>query len=360
MARKAAAQIDPKAKLPDPEPVIKDQDIEVDITEPEPETAETPASVAAESTADSPTPASSPTPGGEDVAALRQRLQEMERAEQLARQQVNERDTQIAERDRQVADAQRKERQSQWQAWNDRKTAIDNLIGSAQSMRDAAKQEYRAAREAGDIERETEAQEKLAEATATIQTYTREKTGMEEREAQWKQQRQQRPQRQQQPQQQQPPTIEQIIDGSQIPERAKVWLRAHPDYISDPAKNNQLIKMHNVAEYQAGGEFTDEYFNRIEVLLGLKQEQRATNGGGVAPSPIVQRQAAPVSAPPTREAPSMTTGRAPESKVHMSKEEVEIALANKWSEDEPDRKAIERYARNKQKMMKAKANGEIP
>src|SRR5215475_7163959 len=142
MARKAAAQIDPKAKPLEPEPVIEDQDIEVEVTDPESE-AETPVSVAAESAPESPS-APSPTPG-EDVAALRQRLQEMERAEQLARQEVVERDAQIAERDRQVADSQRKERQSQWQAWNDRKTAIDNLIGSAQSQLDAAKQEYRVA-----------------------------------------------------------------------------------------------------------------------------------------------------------------------------------------------------------------------
>ncbi len=50
-------------------------------------------------------------------------------------------------------------------------------------------------------------------------------------------------------------------------------MRRYPDYVLDPIKNAQMQKMHNVAEYQVGGEFTERYFDRMEILLGIKQEQ---------------------------------------------------------------------------------------
>jgi hypothetical protein len=48
---------------------------------------------------------------------------------------------------------------------------------------------------------------------------------------------------------QQPVTMEQIIADAQIPERAKNWLRQHPEYMIDPVKNARITKMHHVAEY---------------------------------------------------------------------------------------------------------------
>ena len=37
-----------------------------------------------------------------------------------------------------------------------------------------------------------------------------------------------------------PPSIEQMIEGAAVPENAKAWLRAHPDYVSDLDKNQEL------------------------------------------------------------------------------------------------------------------------
>jgi hypothetical protein len=114
--------------------------------------------------------------------------------------------------------------------------------------------------------------------------------------------------------QEQPLTVEQIIESSGLPERAKSWLRAHPDYITDMAKNAQIQKMHHVAEYQAGSEFTDMYYERLERLLGLKPE---TNGAAQPvhrqpvrqSAPVRQQGAVPVSAPPHRDVPSFSTGK---------------------------------------------------
>jgi hypothetical protein len=118
--------------------------------------------------------------------------------------------------------------------------------------------------------------------------------------------------------QQQPSAAEQIIASSGLPESAKAWLRGHPEYVTDPVKNAHVQKMHVVAEYQAGEAFSPAYYARMDALLGFKQG----NGNGAqqpsAPTaprnsaPVRKQQyAAPVSAPPTREVPSMSTGRAP-------------------------------------------------
>ncbi len=173
----------------------------------------------------------------------------------------------------------------------------------------------------------------------------------------WKRQRQQ-PQRQQQPQQpqqQQPMTAEQIIANSELPSRAKDWLRKHSDYVTDPAKNAKLQKLHNVAEYQSGGEWTDAYFDRMDVLLGFKPEK--TNGAGTQPN---IRQSAPVSAPISREAPSMTTGRAPTpTKVTLDRHQREVAAQIAQSRNISQAEAEKEYAKQLIVMRKAKADGKL-
>jgi hypothetical protein len=163
---------------------------------------------------------------------------------------------------------------------------------------------------------------------------------------------------QQQPQQR-PVTMEQIIADAPIPERAKAWLRQHPDYMTDPVKNARITKMHHVAEYQAGGTaYSEDYFQRLEELLGIRAKP---NGNGI-PKPAAQRSSAPspqrqsgsspqVSAPPTRQAPSMTTGRPAGQPMQLTHEEHQLARALKLSPEE--------YAENKQKMIALKNVGVI-
>src|SRR6266516_1556532 len=132
------------------------------------------------------------------------------------------------------------------------------------------------------------------------------------------------------PQEQQMPTAEEIIEGSGLPENAKDWLRRYPDYVLDPIKNAQMQKMHNVAEYQAGSEFTEQYFDRMEILLGLRQEPTpAPVTAPTAPrnsAPVRKQQyAAPVSAPPTREVPSFATGKSRSFRQPLTTDELHIA-----------------------------------
>jgi len=160
------------------------------------------------------------------------------------------------------------------------------------------------------------------------------------------------------PQEPQAPTVEEIIAGCELPDLAKNWLRQNPEFILDPAKNERLRKMHNVAEYQSGSEYTEPYFQRLEVLLGLKQE---TPSNGRAPAPAAPqrespprqqpRMSVPVSAPTSRESLSMTTGRAPSSPMRLTQEEAQFARTLGISTEE--------YAKQKEKMERMKAAGQL-
>jgi hypothetical protein len=160
--------------------------------------------------------------------------------------------------------------------------------------------------------------------------------------------------------QQQPQTVEQIVSSSGLPKRAQDWLLQHPDYVTDPVKNAKIQKLHHVAEYHAGGEFTDLYFDRLDHLLGFKQEQPSGNGARQTTQPTVQRQAAPpvrqqsrvpMSAPPHREVPSFTTGRAPSRRVPLTAEQREIARASRITDEE--------YARQLETMNRMKEAGAL-
>src|SRR5262245_48644404 len=119
------------------------------------------------------------------------------------------------------------------------------------------------------------------------------------------------------PQQAQQPTLEDCI--AHLPERAKRLYREHPEFATDPEKAAQIQYCHHVAAREVGEQFTEPYFDRMEQMLGLAprsnghaQQQRPP--APAAPprySPPVrqQRSAVPMSAPVSRDSPSMATGR---------------------------------------------------
>jgi hypothetical protein len=163
-----------------------------------------------------------------------------------------------------------------------------------------------------------------------------------------------------QPQQ---PSPEQIIANSGLPDRAKTWLRRHPDYIEDPVKNQTLIALHAVAARQAGSEWTDAYFARMDDLLGFRPQPRPqANGNG---SQQVRQQqppyrepyrGAPVSAPISREVPSFSTGRAQNFRPPLTALEREIALTSRLP-GQADEQALRMYQHNKERVQRMRDKG---
>jgi len=136
--------------------------------------------------------------------------------------------------------------------------------------------------------------------------------------------------------------IEQAI--ANLPERMKRWYRTHLELATDPERAAQVQYCHHVARRETGEEFTEPYYNRMESMLF---PSRAQPGNGHAQSgptenkqpmnaptpprnaePVRQQQyaaGAPVSAPPSREIPLLSTGRSRSARAPLTADELEVA-----------------------------------
>lgn len=354
MARKAAAQVAEGATPPEEPPVLTES-VEVDLGE----DIQSPDSTVVETVTSPPeppqTPPTPPTPSPpEDTEKndLRRRLKEVEDAAAASAREALEAKQALG----------RGEQQSQKQVFDAQYDALVNSMGGYQADLAAAKRELVVAGNDQDWERIGELHERIGRASSLLSQAEQTKERMDN----WLENQKRQPQRQAsqpqpRPQQTRQKTAAEIISEAPIPDSAKAWLRQHEEFITDEAKNQKLQSMHHVAKHNAGGEFTDAYFHQMDVLLGFKQDGAATsNGSAGQPMSSPQRQSAPVSAPPTREAPSMSTGRSPTStKVTLSAAEREIAATIAVSRGMTQAEAEREYAKQKLEMQKAKADGRI-
>jgi hypothetical protein len=71
-------------------------------------------------------------------------------------------------------------------------------------------------------------------------------------------------------------TVEQRVERLPLPDSAKQWLLAHPEYVADQDKNNRLGQLHHNAtqEHEA---FSPGYFDHIERAEGLRPHQPETS-----------------------------------------------------------------------------------
>jgi hypothetical protein len=134
--------------------------------------------------------------------------------------------------------------------------------------------------------------------------------------------------------------LEQVL--ATVPEGARGWLRAHPEYLGDPEKTAHLQHAHLVAARETGDQdFGARYYDRLEHHLGLRPQRQPQQTRTVS-RPVQQRQTS-VSAPPTRDSVSLSTGR-PTGRVQLSGEERELAAMLGLSETD--------YATEKQRMLR--------
>src|SRR5262249_39017801 len=134
-----------------------------------------------------------------------------------------------------------------------------------------------------------------------------------ERAAEFAQQRE----AQQQPSQQkfaepEPETSQMDFEAviQQLPPRVQGWYRADPSWLTDPERAAHLNYAHHVAVRETGAEGSDEYFDRMEHMLGLRHAEPLHE-----PRPLPERKVsrprynsgARVSAPPSTRTPSRST-----------------------------------------------------
>ena len=132
--------------------------------------------------------------------------------------------------------------------------------------------------------------------------------------------------------------------ASQLTPNAAAWIRAHPDYITDPQKNARLMSAHYDAMAEGLAADSPDYIHYVEAHV-------APRG---APQPQIERRE-PVSDPIRRSAPSaapVSRGNGAASnptRVTLTYEQRTTAHENfpdEMREDPSGRKAEQAYARN--------------
>lgn len=180
------------------------------------------------------------------------------------------------------------EQQSQTSVVDSQYLAVKNLQQTKAAEIALVKNALRAAREAGDIDKETEQFTLLGELVA-------QKVAIENSLGQFEAQR-----KQQQTAPRQMTQTERLLE--QVPAgRGREWLRAHPECLAGGPMHNRAMRAHWDALDQGYAEGSDEYFAHIEDQVGGGQRQpaRTTTVQPAAP----QRQPS-YSAPVTPRQPS--------------------------------------------------------
>ena len=266
-------------------------------------------------------------------AALQKQIDALRKSEEIQRARADQ-----AEHDRQQA-VQRVQTQEtevskfRKEAYQSQYDAVSTALAAAQSESDSAKRDIKTAINNGDVDAQTDAYERLANARSNISKL---EDGKYELEARLKAVPERVESVTQQPQQK-----------DNTPDSVKEWLGKHPEYMRDHRKNVKLQSSHYDA-VEAGYSYgSQDYIDYMDISLGFKQAAQAPSQEQNRPVAPQQRTSI-VSAPVSREAPS-TPNSGRDSEIRLTPLEREAAKISGITEKV--------YAENLRKMKKMKANG---
>jgi hypothetical protein len=211
-----------------------------------------------------------------------------------------------------------------------------------------AKREAVDAQQAGEYEKAADAQEKIGKLSYRAGRLEEAKGELEAR----KQQAGNQPQRRQ-------PTdpVEAYVQNRS--KQTADWLRAHPDYVTDPRKNKKLTAAHFSAEGDDLQPDTPEYFEHVEKFLGMREEPKVEDA---APPPPAKPAARPRPAVAPVNPTSSNGSIARRNEVTLTKSEAEAAVdgTHTYNYDDPspqkrfkkgDPIGVQEFARRKMLMM---------
>jgi hypothetical protein len=233
--------------------------------------------------------------------ALKKRIEELTKAEKLAKDAV-------AEAQRRADEATRQHRESQTEVSRYREEVgqaqydtILNALAAAQSDSEVAKRDLRTAGEIQDWDKLADAQDRLARAASRIERLEEGKIALEGQREQAKRE---------------PPkkdTVTDPVEGAiaNLPDAAKNWLRSHREYITDSRKNAKIQALHWDVIDEGHQSFSEGYFESLETHLGMREKPKKKDEEDQEERPIV-------SAPVSRETPSMSTGKPTSTRVTLT------------------------------------------
>ncbi len=216
---------------------------------------------------------------------------------------ISELKRQLDEEKARRADAERRALEAQQQAHAARldkdDTDLQLVSGAIDTLdrdTDMLKQSLQYAMQVGDHARAVELQEEISDNKAKLLQL---RNGLEAMKAK--------------PKTAPPPQYSNPVDAfaARLTPRSADWVRAHPEFVTDPAKNRKMIAAHELAVADGIAPDTDAYFEAIEQTLRVKPqaavvEEEATSS---AAKVTQRRDAAPAAAPVSRGTPSRNTVR---------------------------------------------------
>lgn len=234
---------------------------------------------------------------------------------------------------------------------------IETSIAVTKRNLDLAKQQFRQARSANDLDSETEAMEAVAQAKADLNALEAGKAAREHAKKNL------------QPQQQQfrQDPVEVVVGSLAQWPQSQAWVRAHPEMARDPAKWRATVAASDLALAKGLAADTPAYFAHIEGTLqanGILPMPTTSNGNGNGavqkPEESVMSEASrpvPPAAAPVSRSGSNPTGQKPGT-IRLTREQAEMAelsFPNLVKEKGPAA-AHRAYA---QAMIEARNNGKI-
>lgn len=216
-----------------------------------------------------------------DLAAQYKELEAKSAGETAAREAAEQRE---AAAQREATAARQEAATARSAATASNLDTVTTALAAAQTAAEAAKRDMRAAKEAGDLDAEMDAQDRLTTARIDVRTYDEAKANLEARAKA-------------------PPAkpsdpVEAYIQGRS--EQTATWLRAHRDFVTDQRKNQKLTAAHHDAVAEGLSPDTADYFTHVEKFIGIRKEEKEVTEGdnvqrpGAAKRPAAARTVAPV------------------------------------------------------------------
>jgi hypothetical protein len=126
----------------------------------------------------------------------------------------------------------------------------------------------------------------------------------------------------------QPPAPNDPVEAfaSNLTPPAAAWIRAHPQYVTDPRLNTKLVNAHNFVESEGVVIDSPAYFNRMESLLGVAAHpapQPAIETDALSEAAVAAGARTTSTAPPA--APARNGGNGTQRTIRLTREQVEAA-----------------------------------
>jgi hypothetical protein len=259
-------------------------------------------------------------------------VEEAPKAELTVEDGINELKFKLEEEKRAREEAERRYKEAQQQAHLAKNDAfdsnlrlLDNAIETVQRNQEILKQNLRDAVAAGDADAQADIMLTISKTDSDLRQLQQGKVQYEAQAA---------------AAQEPADPVEKI--ASRLTPRSAEWVRAHPEYATDPALTRRMVRAHEDAIDEGIKADTDEYFEFVETKLKIrKQEAREEQGSALSEaSAPTQRRSAPPAAPVSRA--SSTGSRS--NVVTLTRAERETASALGMTDRE--------YASNKQALIK--------